>query len=256
MMELEARGPRSAAKLALLLAFAVLAGAGFFALGVWQVHRLAWKEALIARVDRHLHTAPVTAPGPAQWGALTRDEDEYRRVRVTGRYDYARQVLVRASTVLGPGFWVMTPLQRADDGSWVLVNRGFVRPELRAQVPQGDPRQTVAGLLRFTEKGFLQHNDPAQGRWYWRDVAQIAAAQRLEGAVAPFFIDVEATPQTAQAWPRAGLTVIHFPNDHLVYAITWFAMFAMVVAAVAYLLVDESRLRRFPQGHPVGDRQP
>lgn len=255
-MEHEARRPRSVAKLSLLLAFALLAGAGFFALGVWQVHRLAWKEALIARVDRHLKAAPVPAPGPAQWPSLTRDNDEYRRVQVTGRFDFARQVLVRASTELGPGFWVMTPLQRADDGSWVLVNRGFVRPEQRGHVPQGDAQQTVTGLLRFTEKGFLQHNDPAQGRWYWRDAAQIAAADHLGGPVAPYFIDAAATPQTAQAWPRPGLTVIHFPNDHLMYAITWFAMFAMVVAAIAYLLVDERRLRRLPPEGSLADRRP
>jgi surfeit locus 1 family protein len=254
-MQPEARSPRSTAKLALLLAFALLAGAGFFALGVWQVQRLAWKEALIARVDRYLHSPPVSAPRAAQWPALEKDEDEYRRVQVTGRFDYARQVLVRASTVLGPGFWVMTPLQRADDRSWVLVNRGFVPPEQRAQVPQGAAQQTVTGLLRFTEKGFLQHNDPAQGRWYWRDVAQIAAAGHFDAPVAPYFIDVEATPQTAQAWPRAGLTVIHFRNDHLVYAITWFAMFAMVVAAMAYLLIDERRLRRLPEGTSLADRR-
>jgi surfeit locus 1 family protein len=137
----------------------------------------------------------------------------------------------------------------------VLVNRGFVPPEQRAQVPQGAAQQTVTGLLRFTEKGFLQHNDPAQGRWYWRDVAQIAAAGHFDAPVAPYFIDVEATPQTAQAWPRAGLTVIHFRNDHLVYAITWFAMFAMVVAAIAYLLIDERRLRRLPEGTSLADRR-
>jgi surfeit locus 1 family protein len=223
-------------------------------LGVWQVQRLAWKEALIARVDRHLHAAPVTAPGPAQWPALTRDEDEYLRVRVTGRYDFAREVLVRASTELGPGFWVLTPLRRADDGSWVLVNRGFVPPEQRAHVPQGDPQQSVTGLLRFTEKGFLQHNDPAQGRWYWRDVDQITAALKLPGPAAPYFIDLEATPQTAQSWPRPGLTVIRFRNDHLVYAITWFAMCAMVFAAIGYLLVDERRLRRLPGATSLVDR--
>lgn len=253
-MQPEARSPRSSAKLALLLAFAVLAGAGFFALGVWQVQRLAWKEALIARVDRYLHAPPVTAPGATQWPALAREQDEYRRVQVAGRYDYPRQVLVRASTVLGPGFWVLTPLQRADGGGWVLVNRGFVPPEQRAQVPQGAAQQTVTGLLRFTEKGFLQHNDPAQARWYWRDVAQIGAAQKLAGPVAPYFIDVEATAASARAWPRPGLTVIRFRNDHLVYAITWFAMCAMVVAAMVYLLIDERRLRRL-SGAPLAGRR-
>jgi surfeit locus 1 family protein len=33
---------------------------GFAALGIWQIERLAWKEALIADVTRALHAAPVT----------------------------------------------------------------------------------------------------------------------------------------------------------------------------------------------------
>jgi len=38
--------------------------------------------------------------------------------------------------------------------------------------------------------------------------------------------------------------VIHFRNHHLVYAITWFILAAMVAAAIAYLMADERRLRR------------
>jgi surfeit locus 1 family protein len=45
-------------------------------------------------------------------------------------------VLVAATTELGAGYWVLTPL-RTGPGSWVLVNRGFVPPELRGKVPHG-----------------------------------------------------------------------------------------------------------------------
>jgi surfeit locus 1 family protein len=38
--------------------------------------------------------------------------------------------------------------------------------------------------------------------------------------------------------------VIRFNNDHLVYALTWFALATMVAAAIGYLVVDERRLRR------------
>lgn len=242
-MEASARGPRSLAVLVALFAAGALACAGFVALGLWQVQRLGWKEALVARVERNLAAAPVAAPAPAQWPSLGR-EDEYRRVRVQGRYDHEREVLVRASTVLGAGYWVLTPL-RTDAGHWVLVNRGFVPPELRGQVPRGAPAQAVAGLLRLPEPGggILQDNDPAAGRWYSRDVAAIAAARRLEGAVAPFFIDAQAEGAAA-GWPRRGLTVIRFRNDHLVYALTWFALAAIMAAALAWLVVYERRLRR------------
>jgi surfeit locus 1 family protein len=249
------RPPRSVAALAVLLVCAAFACAGFAALGVWQVHRLAWKEALIAHVDRELHAAPTPPPPRSDWPSLRREQDEYRRIRAQGRFAYDREVLVRASTALGAGYWVIAPLQ-LDDGSWLLVNRGFIDPGRRGPVPHEGERQTVVGLLRFTEPGgaLLQANVPAQGRWYSRDVQAIAAAQRLAGVVAPYFLDEQATPDTAGRWPRPGLTVIRFPNDHLQYALTWFALAAMVAAAIGYLLVDERRLRRVAGDPRVADR--
>jgi surfeit locus 1 family protein len=239
-----ARSPRSLRALVVMLTACALACAGFVALGVWQVERLAWKEALIARVQRNVDAAPVPAPGPAQWDSLTR-EDEYRRVQAHGRLDYDREVLVAATTELGQGYWVLTPLQ-TQEGTWLLVNRGFVPPEQRGRVPQGALELTVTGLLRFSEPGgrLLRKNDPAEGRWYSRDVAAIAAQQRLAGTVSPFFIDQVAMPGAAPAWPRPGLTVLRFRNDHLVYAATWFALAAMMAAAFGYVLLDDSRRRR------------
>lgn len=249
------RPPRSTAALAVLLASAALVCAGFFALGVWQVHRLAWKEALIAHVDQELRAAPTPPPPRTEWPSLRREQDEYRRIRAEGRFAFDREVLVRASTELGAGYWVLTPLQ-LDDGSWLLVNRGFVNPEMRGHVPHEGERQTVVGLLRLSEPHgtLLQTNVPGEGRWYSRDVPAIAATQRLAGPVAPFFLDEQAAPATARRWPRPGLTVVRFPNDHLQYALTWFALAAMVAAAIGYLLVDERRLRRVAGDPSVADR--
>ena len=84
-------------------------------------------------------------------------------------------------TELGGGYWVMTPLVR-DDGTTVLVNRGFVPADKRdpASWRSAEPAAvTVTGLLRMTEPGgaFLRSNDPAADRWYSRDVAAIAASR-------------------------------------------------------------------------------
>jgi surfeit locus 1 family protein len=217
------------------LAGLCLAGViGLIALGVWQLERRTWKLALIDRVDRRVHASPQPIPAPAAWPAINAAGDEYRRVTVTGQFMHEREALVQAVTDDGRGFWVVRPLRTAS-GDVVLVNRGFVPPERRAAATrgEGDPQAgvTVTGLLRMTEpKGaFLRTNDPASDRWYSRDVAAIAAARGLS-QVAPFFIDADATPN-AGGYPIGGLTVIAFPNNHLIYALTWFALAFMLTGA-------------------------
>lgn len=244
--ESSGRAPRGPFALALLAVIAVAAFSGFVALGTWQLHRMAWKHALIARVDARVHAPPVAAPAPDRWGEVTAESDEYRHVRLEGRYLYDRQVLAWASTDFGNGYWVMTPLQMAD--GVVLVNRGFV-PSGHCASAVGceagpDGSVVVTGLLRISQTyAFLRHNDPAHGRWYSRDVAAIASAQDLDH-VAPFFVDADADPNDAQAWPRGGLTTIRFADNHLVYLLTWYAL-ALMVAFAAFLLArHEYRLRR------------
>lgn len=234
---------------ALLLA-GLFAIAGFVALGMWQVNRLAWKTDLIERVDQRLKAPPAPAPGQDEWQALNQANAEYLRVELTGRYAHDRETLVQASTALGSGYWVLTPMQ-TDRGFWVLVNRGFVPQDKRdpsTRPPAGGGKaEKVEGLLRLTEpKGSpLQANDPAAGRWYSRDVAAIAAARGLEGgAVAPYFVDATARNDAPLDWPRAGLTVLHFSNNHLMYALTWFTLAAMAAAAIAYAVAIEHRAQR------------
>lgn len=210
----ERRG-RSPLVLAILTAIGVALIAAFVSLGVWQLQRRLWKLDLIAKVDARLHAPAVIAPPFAD------PEDVYRRVTATGVFRNDRESFVQAVTERGPGYWVLTPL--VTPRFTILVNRGFVSPDRRGKV--APPRDTVSvrGLLRMTEPGggFLRSNVPAEDRWYSRDVAAIAARRGLTD-VAPYFIDAVADPKVE--WPRGGLTVVTFRNNHLVYALTWFGL--------------------------------
>jgi len=215
----------------LLLALSALAFAGFVSLGSWQLYRLAWKRELIAAVDARIHAPAVPAPLTPQWPAVDAEHDAYRHVSVAGVYVRDLEALVQAVTEEGPGFWVLTPLHR-DDGSYVLINRGFVDaahrdPAKRDPLPAG--RVIASGLLRLSEPdgGFLRDNVPQDGRWYSRDVAAIGAAQRLPPAnTAPYFVDAAAG--APGSWPIGGLTVVRFWNHHLSYALTWYALAALL----------------------------
>ncbi|WP_426212156.1 SURF1 family protein [Massilia sp. TWP1-3-3] len=204
-----------------------------FALGVWQVQRLQWKTALIAQVDARVHAAPSPAPAPSRWPQLARDKDEYRHLRLEGRFLDQGATPVQASTVLGPGYWLLTPF-RCNDGTTVLVNRGFIAA--RSAPPAGGDQVRITGLLRMSErdKPFLRDNNPTANRWYTRHVQAIAAARGL-GPVAPYFLDQDAAQTAAQGSPVGGLTVIAFNNQHLVYAITWFALSLMAAGGCALI---------------------
>ncbi len=230
---------RQTARMALVGLFALVAFAGLVALGTWQVHRRAWKLDLIAQVQARIHAAPVPAPGPAEWPAIDA-RAAYRRVRIDGRFIGDRQTLVQAATERGAGWWVMTPL-RSTEGFVLLVDRGFVAHRAAPPPPGGPVR--VTGLLRVSEPGggFLRANDPAADRWYSRDVAAIARRRGL-GQVAPYFIDADATPGSTSD-PVGGMTVIAFPNNHLVYALTWYGL-AMMVAAAFLIFVRSHRSGR------------
>ncbi|WP_341487681.1 SURF1 family protein [Pararhizobium sp. A13] len=234
----EAESSISPSRPRLVLMGAMLLVAVFVALGTWQVQRLIWKLDLIARVEARIQAQAVSAPSRAQWDAVGAEKDEYRRVTVTGVFVHDKTVLVQAVTERGAGFWVLTPMRR-QDMSTVLINRGFVPSDRRdaSERAQGNIAGNieVTGLMRMSEPGgaFLRSNDPANDRWFSRDVAAIAASKGLDD-VAPYFIDADATPVPG-GLPIGGLTVVRFRNNHLVYALTWYAL-AMMSASGAFLV--------------------
>lgn len=248
-----APGTRSAVTRLILALCAGLIFACFVALGTWQLKRLQWKLDLIERVEQRVHAPAIAAPGPDRWPQINAAADEYRHVRVTGRFLYDQTVRVQASTGLGGGFWLLTPLQNVD-GSVVLINRGFVAASAQGQdgADSVPGISVVTGLLRISESGggFLRRNDPAAKRWYSRDVHAIAAARGLS-RVAPYFVDADALEEPAGGKiagnspdrPVGGMTVIAFHNNHLVYALTWYALALMVAGACIWVIREERHLR-------------
>lgn len=230
--------PRSTGLLIGLSIVAAALVAALLALGVWQVHRLAWKRDLIHKVETRVHARPITAPRTAG------GDDAYVRVTASGKFLHDRATLVQALTARGAGYWVLTPLV-TDRGFTLLVNRGFVPGEARQAYGRPDGTVRVTGLLRLSEPrgGFLRANDPTADRWHSRDVEAIGKARRVPAPLANYFVDAEAGP-AKDARPIGGLTVIDFPNNHLSYAITWFALAAMVAGGYILLMRHEWKERR------------
>lgn len=238
-------GPSIATRIVVLVLAAILFS-GFCGLGYWQVERRAWKLDLIERVDARVHGDAVAAPTRKDWGTVSREGDEYRKVSVTGTYRNDLESHVYAATDYGAGYWVMTPLAR-DDGTIVMINRGFVPTDRRDPASRAEGmvegKVTVTGLLRIDEPvgTFMRDNVPDDDRWYSRDVRAMATKRGLKAAdVAPYFIDADGKGSPAKL-PVGGLTRISFPNNHLSYALTWFGMAALTLVAAWIVLRPRKR---------------
>lgn len=201
------------------------------ALGFWQVRRLEWKTALLSEIDRGEAAAPIPL-GP--------DPRPFSRVQAAGEFlpPTALYGLEVRSTRDGAamGGQLIQPL-RLNDGRIVLVDRGWV-PETAAVVPAGSA--TVTGYVRPAEYPvrFGAADDPAARRFYALDPVAIAAA--LGVAAAPYTLvalgadQPGITPAPATALPRP-------VNNHLAYAVTWFAFAGCALAVFAVYTRKVSR---------------
>jgi surfeit locus 1 family protein len=219
-------------------------------LGVWQLQRRVWKHALIAALTERLAAAPVALPPASQWGALTPDKDEFRRVSFSATYQALPDAMVFSSgsavrpDISGPGTWAFLPARLAG-GETVVVNVGFVQNTMQDRGQQdraikplltGEPVQ-LSGYLRFPERaGVLTPADnPVKRLWFARDHLAMARVLGWGGAVAPFYIDLE-QPVPPSGIPKPGPLEVHLRDEHLQYAITWFGLaLAVIIAFVVWL---------------------
>jgi surfeit locus 1 family protein len=237
-----------------LLVPALLAFAALLWLGTWQLQRKAWKEALIASLTERLAAPPMALPPPATWPTLDSASNEYRRVKFRAEFENDKEALVYATAsafrpdISGQGFWVFTPA-RLEDGSLVVVNRGFVPNDLSnsATRPAGQISGIVetAGAMRWADARhwFTPNDDPIHNLWFLRDPATIAAAKGW-AHVSPFYVEEE-TPMPPGGLPRPGRLVVNLPDNHLQYAITWYGL-ALVLAVVFVTWAFSSSARRRP----------
>lgn len=210
-------------------------------LGVWQIARLHQKETLIAAVQAGFNSAPQPLNELLAGGAA---HAEWHHVRVSGRFLNDKEQYLFAQGPMGAtGVQVVTPFVQPDSGI-ILVDRGFVPDSLRdpAQRLQGQIAGLVSltGVLRLPEKPgpFTPAPDLKTRLWFVRDVPAIAKAAGV--SVLPVLIDADATPNPG-GWPLGGQTRIDIPNDHLQYAVTWFAL-ALALLGV-YFVYHHSRGR-------------
>ncbi|MEM9723980.1 MAG: SURF1 family protein [Pseudomonadota bacterium] len=224
------------------LAFLATFGAGGLAallwLGFWQLDRLEWKRGLIAEME-----ARAAGPALALSGEETAGPHEHRAAQATGRYDPTVPQVRYLTSIkgVGPGFRLIAAFE-LENGRRVLVDRGFA-PEQAAPrggetpaLPSGP--QTLTGRLRWPSEisAFTPEPNRTDFVWFARDVPSLAAA--LDTAPVLLVLTPENAARGGEAaptWPKPAPVGVELPNNHLGYAVTWFAM-AVIWLAMSLVL--------------------
>ena len=225
-----------------LTAATVIALAILIGLGTWQLQRRAEKHVLLDQIASR-QNAP---PAPIEILLATGDYAAHRAATAQGTFDHAAESYVYAPRpnegAARPGFKVITPF-RLRSGGLILVDRGWVderhkSPEGR-KTGQAEGEAEIEGRLRPSSRPgtFTPLPDVAARTFYQRDSAAIAKALKLELASTLVF---EATTR-AQGGPEPLTSELNIPDNHLQYAITWFAL--AVVLVVIYLSFHAARGR-------------
>ncbi len=223
-----------ARRLLLPAAMTAIMLATLIGLGVWQVQRLAWKTALLARIDQAERASGVP---------LGADPPAFAKVRVTGtlRADTARYGSEVRTTPTGEaiGAQLVAVLDRDAGPPLVLLTGWVPTGESRYTLPAG--RMEFDGYVRAADHpGLFSPRDDARARvFYTLDPATIGPA--LGVAHPASFALVLLGEARPGAYPQPATRLPRPPNDHLGYAITWFGLAATLL--VVFTLYARKALR-------------
>lgn len=202
--------------------FAILIG-----LGNWQMRRLAWKNAVIAEIERRIAEAPVAVPADP-----VPDKDRYRPVTFAGRPTGKEVHVLTSIEGAGAGYRVIAAIEE-DSGRRLLVELGFLRQADKSTAATTMPI-TGSGNIHWPDEvdGFTPEPDLVNNIWFARDVPVIAQALDAE----PFLIVSSTLTGTARDLTAMPVKSSAIKNDHLEYALTWYLLAAVWAGMTGYLV--------------------
>ncbi len=231
--------------LGLLLIIAVLCGR----LGIWQLDRFEQRRT----ANREAEAARAMPPLVVDSGVGL---ESYRRIRIRGTLDEAREFMLRNRLVRGvPAVVIVTPLRAPGRDSAILVNRGYV-PATDATNPSAsgwtEPGERVVTGVAFPvpERGDgAPFTNPRTGRETWAAMDLDAMRQRLPYPVSGLYLLAEADPGSPAHTADGGVYPIRAERPllgdgpHLAYAVQWFGIGAAALAFGVVFVLRKPRSR-------------
>ncbi|KAF3915738.1 hypothetical protein AA313_de0209061 [Arthrobotrys entomopaga] len=214
-----------------------------FALGTWQIYRLDWKTALIARSEDRLARPPLPLPPSLDVSAIP--DFDYRRIVARGILRHDREILVGPRIHDGKnGYIVITPLDRSlDHASTILVNRGWIVKELADRkkrykaggeraLPSGEV--LVEGILREApiKNMFMPDNEPGKGVWYFPDVKEMAGWTGSQEVLVEETMEntiLNIMDREPKGIPIGRQPEVNLRNNHFQYIVTWYVVTQLIL---------------------------
>lgn len=228
-------------------------------LGEWQFHRLDDRKERNDIIERNERAGPVAVESAMGVGDPVETTEQWQVVEAQGRYDVDDTVIVRYRTREGSsGVDVVVPLV-LEDGTSVLVDRGWFATDNRGATSEDvpDPPQglvSVTGWLRKDATG-----DSAQVvDLSTRAISSEEIGEALDRPVLTGFLDLRSESPEAEE-PLMLAEEPELDNGpHFFYGLQWWFFGLLAVAGFFYLLYDEwrgARTRSEGTQHPAVDRE-
>lgn len=222
-----------------------------YELGQWQFSRLDDRRDRNATIERNENLPPVDVRDVFGVGEPPAGADEWRVVEARGEYATEDTVIVRYRTRDGSsGVEVVVPLV-LDDGSSLLVDRGWWQTANRGEVPDDVPdppagEVEVTGWVRVDATG----DSIAVVDNSTRAISSVAIGEALDREVLQGFVEL----RSEDPEPATSLTPVELPSldegPHFFYGLQWWFFGVLAVVGFGYLLYDEWR-RRQPADPPA-----
>ena len=192
-------------------------------MGTWQLYRLQWKQDLISQINRGLQSSPINY--------YKNINKNYQRVQLTGNFNPSFQIFLYSLNEKGkPGFDVITPFETNNKEN-VLVNRGWIAKNLKNKVPSNLTSSSITGMLRSANRKnlFTPENDLQENIWFYLNLKDV---EKFTGKKFSKYI-VYLEDKNIDV-PKPKKITIDIPNNHLKYAITWYAISISIIFYYLY----------------------
>jgi cytochrome oxidase assembly protein ShyY1 len=253
-----------AGRWAIYLALAILFAIACAYLSNWQFGRNAWRTEQLALIAQNYDAKPVALDALVPAGGKLDPGDEWRPVRLTGKYLSDQQLLARNRAHGGTAAYeVLVPFQ-LDDGRVIVVDRGWEPPGDNRPQPDSVPAPPAGEVTVIAR---LQPGEPLppSGRAaptgqvpsinlpLIADKVDVASGDSIEKSAYALMVSESPAPASQ---PTALEPPSDDPGPYLSYAVQWILFAVMGFVFIGYVIRSELKHRREEAEARAAGREP